>query len=90
MTTNGSAANERGFRKTREGIVTSDKMDKTVVVVIQDQVKHALYSKVLSRSSKLKAHDETNSASPTIFKITHERYSISHQRDIRRQRENSV
>ena len=62
MTTNGSAANERGFRKTREGIVTSDKMDKTVVVVIQDQVKHALYSKVLSRSSKLKAHDETNSA----------------------------
>ena len=47
MTTHGSAANERGFRKTREGIVTSDKMDKTVVVVIQDQVKHALYSKVL-------------------------------------------
>jgi small subunit ribosomal protein S17 len=53
---------ERGFRKTREGIVTSDKMDKTVVVVIQDRVKHGLYSKVLSRSSKLKAHDETNSA----------------------------
>ena len=53
---------ERGFRKTREGIVTSDKMDKTVVVAIQDRVKHGLYSKVLSRSSKLKAHDETNSA----------------------------
>ena len=53
---------ERGFRKTREGIVTSDKMEKTVVVVIQDRVKHGLYSKVLSRSSKLKAHDETNSA----------------------------
>ena len=53
---------ERGFRKTREGIVTSDKMDKTVVVVIQDRVKHGLYSQVLSRSSKLKAHDETNSA----------------------------
>jgi len=53
---------ERGFRKTREGIVTSDKMDKTVVVVIQDRVKHGLYSKVLSRSSKLKAHDENNSA----------------------------
>ena len=55
----------RGFitrRKTREGIVTSDKMDKTVVVVIQDRVKHGLYSKVLSRSSKLKAHDENNSA----------------------------
>jgi small subunit ribosomal protein S17 len=53
---------ERGFRKTREGIVTSDKMDKTVVVMIQDRVKHGLYSKVLSRSSKLKAHDENNSA----------------------------
>lgn len=53
---------DRGFRKTREGIVTSDKMDKTVVVVIQDRVKHGLYSKVLSRSSKLKAHDENNSA----------------------------
>ena len=53
---------ERGFRKTREGIVTSDKMDKTVVVMIQDRVKHGLYSKVLSRSSKLKAHDENNTA----------------------------
>ncbi len=62
MTDNRSATNERGFRKTREGIVTSDKMDKTVVVVIQDRVKHGLYSKVLSRSSKLKAHDENNSA----------------------------
>jgi len=57
-----AANNERGFRKTREGIVTSDKMDKTVVVMIQDRVKHGLYSKVLSRSSKLKAHDENNSA----------------------------
>jgi small subunit ribosomal protein S17 len=62
MTDKSPATNERGFRKTREGIVTSDKMDKTVVVVIQDRVKHGLYSKVLSRSSKLKAHDETNSA----------------------------
>jgi small subunit ribosomal protein S17 len=53
---------ERGFRKVREGIVTSDKMDKTVVVVIDDRVKHALYSKVLSRSKKLKAHDENNAA----------------------------
>ena len=57
-----SANKERGFRNTREGLVTSDKMDKTVVVVIQDRVKHGLYSKVLSRSSKLKVHDETNSA----------------------------
>ncbi|MEI8066974.1 MAG: 30S ribosomal protein S17 [Actinomycetes bacterium] len=53
---------DRGFRKTREGIVTSDKMDKTVVVAIQDRVKHGLYGKVLSRTRKLKAHDENNSA----------------------------
>jgi small subunit ribosomal protein S17 len=57
-----SQDNARGFRKTREGIVTSDKMDKTVVVAIQDRVKHGLYGKVLSRSHKLKAHDESNSA----------------------------
>ena len=53
---------DRGSRKTREGIVTSDKMDKTVVVVIQDRVKHSLYSKVMTRSHKLKAHDENNAA----------------------------
>ena len=53
---------ERGSRKTREGIVTSDKMDKTVVILIQDRVKHGLYGKVLSRSRKLKAHDENNAA----------------------------
>jgi small subunit ribosomal protein S17 len=53
---------DRGFRKTREGIVVSDKMDKTVVVEIQDRVKHGLYSKVMTRSSKLKAHDENNAA----------------------------
>jgi len=53
---------ERGFRKVREGIVTSDKMDKTIVVQIEDRVKHGLYSKVMSRAKKLKAHDETNSA----------------------------
>ncbi len=53
---------ERCSRKTREGIVTSDKMDKTVVILIQDRVKHGLYGKVLSRSRKLKAHDESNAA----------------------------
>ena len=52
----------RGFRKTREGIVTSDKMDKTVVVEIKNRVKHAMYSKVMTRTHKLKAHDEHNSA----------------------------
>ena len=51
----------RGFRKTREGLVTSDKMDKTVVVVVEDRVKHALYGKVIRRTSNLKAHDEDNS-----------------------------
>jgi small subunit ribosomal protein S17 len=51
----------RGFRKTREGLVVSDKMDKTVVVAIEDRVKHPLYGKVVRRTSKLKAHDEQNS-----------------------------
>jgi len=51
---------DRGFRKTREGLVVSDKMDKTVVVAVEDRVKHALYGKVIRRTSKLKAHDEQN------------------------------
>jgi small subunit ribosomal protein S17 len=51
----------RGRRKVREGIVVSDKMEKTVVVEIEDRVKHPLYGKVLRRTSKLKAHDEQNS-----------------------------
>jgi small subunit ribosomal protein S17 len=48
------------FRKTREGLVVSDKMDKTVVVAVEDRVKHPLYGKVIRRTSKLKAHDEAN------------------------------
>ena len=55
-----STAQERNSRKTREGLVVSDKMDKTVVVSVEDRVKHALYGKVMRRTSKLKAHDETN------------------------------
>ncbi|BCJ71166.1 30S ribosomal protein S17 [Catellatospora bangladeshensis] len=51
---------ERNRRKVREGLVVSDKMDKTVVVAVEDRVKHALYGKVLRRTSKLKAHDEQN------------------------------
>jgi small subunit ribosomal protein S17 len=51
---------ERGRRKVREGLVVSDKMDKTVVVLVEDRVKHALYGKVMRRTSKLKAHDEQN------------------------------
>jgi small subunit ribosomal protein S17 len=50
----------RGRRKTREGLVISDKMDKTVTVVVEDRVKHPLYGKVIRRTSKLKAHDEQN------------------------------
>ena len=50
----------RNTRKVREGLVVSDKMDKTVVVEVEDRVKHALYGKVLRRTSRLKAHDENN------------------------------
>jgi small subunit ribosomal protein S17 len=53
---------QRGDRKTREGLVVSDKMDKTVVVAVEDRKKHALYGKVIRRSTKLKAHDEQNAA----------------------------
>ena len=53
---------ERNTRKTREGLVVSDKMDKTVVVAVEDRVKHALYGKVIRRTNKLKAHDEQNAA----------------------------
>jgi small subunit ribosomal protein S17 len=52
----------RGTRKTRRGLVVSDKMDKTIVVSIEDRVKHPLYGKVMRRQSKIKAHDETNIA----------------------------
>ena len=54
------AASDRNYRKTRQGYVVSDKMDKTVVVEVEDRVKHALYGKVIRRTSNLKAHDETN------------------------------
>ncbi len=53
-------AEDRSARKVREGLVVSDKMDKTVVVSVEDRVKHALYGKVLRRSTRLKAHDEAN------------------------------
>lgn len=55
-----AADKARGRRKTREGLVISDKMDKTVTVEVEDRVKHPLYGKVIRRSSKLKAHDEQN------------------------------
>ena len=52
--------NTRAFRKTRIGQVVSDKMDKTIVVAIEDSVRHPLYKKTMKRTYKLKAHDETN------------------------------
>ncbi len=52
---------ERNLRKTRVGVVSSDKMDKTVVVSIKDKVRHPLYGKIINRTVKYKAHDEENS-----------------------------
>ena len=53
---------ERNLRKTRVGVVVSDKMDKTIVVAIKDNVKHPLYGKIVKKTYKLKAHDEENTA----------------------------
>ncbi|MCW2880483.1 MAG: ribosomal protein [Sphaerisporangium sp.] len=60
-TTETTEKNARNYRKTREGLVVSDKMDKTVVVAVEDRVKHPLYGKVIRRTTKYKAHDEGNS-----------------------------
>ena len=60
--TESMTGSERSARKVREGLVVSDKMDKTVVVAVEDRVKHPLYGKVVRRTSNLKAHDESNSA----------------------------
>jgi small subunit ribosomal protein S17 len=53
---------ERAGRKVREGLVVSAKMDKTIVVAVEDRVKHPLYGKVMTKTARMKAHDETNSA----------------------------
>ena len=53
-------AEARGMRKTRTGVVVSDKMDKTIVVEIRTRVKHPLYGKIMNRTEKFKAHDEKN------------------------------
>ena len=50
----------RGLRKTRVGVVVSDKMDKTIVIEIRERVKHPLYGKIMNRTAKLKVHDENN------------------------------
>ena len=54
---------ERNLRKTRVGVVVSDKMDKTIVVAIQDNVKHPIYGKIIKRTLKVHAHDENNECS---------------------------
>jgi small subunit ribosomal protein S17 len=61
-TATGTVASDRGYRKVRRGYVTSDKMDKTIVVEVEDRVKHPLYGKVIRRTSKVKAHDEAGQA----------------------------
>ena len=55
-------AEVRGYRKSRRGVVVSDKMNKTIVVLLEDRVKHPLYGKVVTQSKKVKAHDEINQA----------------------------
>jgi len=60
-TAQSAATGQRGFRKTREGLVVSDKMDKTVTVEVEDRVQHPLYGKTIRRTKKVKAHDEANS-----------------------------
>ncbi|WP_066295916.1 30S ribosomal protein S17 [Arthrobacter luteolus] len=62
VTNDANGADARGYRKTARGYVVSDKMEKTIVVEVEDRVKHALYGKVLRRTSKRKVHDEENSA----------------------------
>jgi small subunit ribosomal protein S17 len=52
----------RNFRKVREGLVVSDKMDKTVVVAVENRIRHPRYAKTMRRTSRLKAHDEANAA----------------------------
>lgn len=61
-TENVGATQERAARKVRSGYVVSDKMDKTIVVAVEDRVKHRLYGKVMRRTVRLKAHDENNEA----------------------------
>ena len=62
MSSEQSTTAERGRRKVRTGVVVSDKMDKTVLVRIDRQVRHSVYGKIVKRSSKIAAHDETNDA----------------------------
>ena len=60
--TEATIALDRGYRKTRRGYVTSDKMDKTIVVEVEDRKSHALYGKIVRTTTRVKAHDEENTA----------------------------
>ena len=62
MSETNETTEKRNDRKVREGLVVSDKMDKTIVVALEDRVKHPMYGKVIRRTSKVKAHDEANTA----------------------------
>ena len=68
---------QRPYRKARRGYVVSDKMDKTIVVEVEDRVKHPLYGKVLRRSSKVKAHDAENTAGIGDLVMIHETRPMS-------------
>jgi small subunit ribosomal protein S17 len=57
-------SDERNLRKTRVGLVSSDKMDKTIVVAVTEHIRHPLYKKIVKRTYKLKAHDENNECKP--------------------------
>ena len=73
-------AEARGYRKTLRGYVVSDKMDKTIVVDVEDRKKHPLYGKVLRRNKKVKAHDEQNSAGIGDLVVLAETRPISAQK----------
>ena len=62
MSAENTTTQERGRRKVVQGVVVSDKMDKTIVVLVEDRVKHPLYGKVMTKTERLKAHDEANDA----------------------------
>ncbi len=72
-----ATAEARPYRKVRRGLVVSDKMDKTITVKIESRSKHPLYGKVMSRSSKVKAHDENNTAGIGDFVIIAETRPLS-------------
>ncbi len=67
----------RGYRKARRGYVVSDRMDKTIVVEVEDRVKHPLYGKVMRRTSKVKVHDEQNAAGIGDLVLIHETRPLS-------------